>query len=324
MKSGISGLGPFGPDCNKRVEYVLSQLPSCPTSGESNPWQKAIVVKYLEEEFRLDFEDVYIVFNDPPNHFLDEGEFLVKQFSSTGVQLDQFNMQDPLLFALEEGDNPFDRSAGPTMMYGNQIRFDLVVGFLNSTRRITIENASGTILHELDLSQVILDFCEENPRDPQCIISDLDDDRILDADDNCPKVPNFDQDDTDKDNIGDACDNCISVPNQDQSDKDGDNVGDACDEDDDGDGVPDTDDKCPETIDWNLENPPKSNHYDSSNMNLLETYGCSGEQILACKPGKNKGELKFGLSQGTLNIWIAQDPNSWALDCQVKGQVTQE
>lgn len=58
-------------------------------------------------------------------------------------------------------------------------------------------------------------------------------------------------DDIDGDGIPDSEDNCPDTYNPDQTDSDGDGVGDACDdgEDTDGDGIPDSEDNCPTT--WN-------------------------------------------------------------------------
>ena len=51
--------------------------------------------------------------------------------------------------------------------------------------------------------------------------------------------------DTDGDGFPDALDNCPAAPNADQLDTDGDGLGDECDDDDDGDGVLDSEDACP-------------------------------------------------------------------------------
>jgi hypothetical protein len=92
----------------------------------------------------------------------------------------------------------------------------------------------------------------------------------------------------------------------------------------DGDGVLDYMDKCDGTVDWYATQELKPNHYDSSNIVLTDTWGCSCEQILSCKPGQNSGEFKFGCSQGTYDIWVSQDPDSWAPDCQYNGVVAFE
>ncbi|MCP3686386.1 MAG: DUF4215 domain-containing protein [bacterium] len=91
--------------------------------------------------------------------------------------------------------------------------------------------------------------------------------------------------------------------------------GGVCDsEDSDSDGVPDVDDKCDDSTPWYATKRLNPNHYDSSNMDLTETYGCTCEQILECKPGKNKGQYKHGCSNGTLKGWIKQ--KKWATKCQ--------
>jgi len=96
-------------------------------------------------------------------------------------------------------------------------------------------------------------------------------------DDNCPQVFNPDQDDYDSDVLGDSCDtctdadndgfgdpgfplnvcpvdNCPNVHNPGQFDADDDGQGDACDDDDDNDGIPDTDDNCPLVANSDQEN----------------------------------------------------------------------
>ncbi|MBN2518019.1 MAG: putative metal-binding motif-containing protein, partial [Candidatus Altiarchaeota archaeon] len=91
----------------------------------------------------------------------------------------------------------------------------------------------------------------------------------------------------------------------------------------DADGINDcTDDKCVGTSPSYASVELRPNHYDSSNLDLQQTYGCSCEQILFCKPGEDTGELKFGCSQGTVDIWTGQ--KGWAPDCLVEGKVLTE
>ncbi len=49
-------------------------------------------------------------------------------------------------------------------------------------------------------------------------------------------------------------------------------------------------------------------------MSVADTFGCTCEQILDCKPGQNNGEMKHGCSQGTIDIWVQQA--DWATECQ--------
>ena len=76
-------------------------------------------------------------------------------------------------------------------------------------------------------------------------VPDSDGDGINNSIDNCPSVANASQADADSDGIGDTCDNAPTIANPDQKDTDGDGIGNAADTDDDGDGVPDTEDAFP-------------------------------------------------------------------------------
>jgi len=96
-----------------------------------------------------------------------------------------------------------------------------------------------------------------------------------------------------------------------------------CKEDSDSDGVLNVDDLCPDTV---LPETPSGlikNHYSDidgdnifetatvdgisdSEYSLTDTFGCSCQQILDIKPGKNLGETMFGCNADTMDIWIEQ------------------
>jgi len=127
----------------------------------------------------------------------------------------------------------------------------------------------------------------------------------IDTDDDGDEIPTIEEGTGDDDGDG--------IPNY----LDNDLVGDS-----DGDGVPDDVDKCPDSGEWYASIGLRPNHYDSSNLDLTLTFGCDLNQILYCKPGNNAGEYKFGLTEGTLNVWTSQ--SGWSTDCQVNGVVVNE
>ena len=49
-------------------------------------------------------------------------------------------------------------------------------------------------------------------------------------------------------------------------------------------------------------------------ISFVDSFGCTCEQILECKPGQNNGEIKHGCSPGTMDIWTEQI--DWADECQ--------
>jgi len=92
-------------------------------------------------------------------------------------------------------------------------------------------------------------------------------------------------------------------------------------QDSDNDGVPDSEDNCPNTILPELFEKLNTNHYGdidgdrifetkkkkeiiNSKYTLTSTHGCSCKQILELKPGKNNGELLFGCTKATIENFI--------------------
>jgi len=107
------------------------------------------------------------------------------------------------------------------------------------------------------------------------------------------------------------------------------------DDDEDGDNVPDDEDRClgtilPESVPTRTLRKRHFANVDTdgifetretpggpivdSQYDLVDTFGCTCEQILECKPGQNRGEYKFGCSIGTMKVWTNQI--GWAPDCQ--------
>jgi gliding motility-associated-like protein len=104
---------------------------------------------------------------------------------------------------------------------------------------------------------------------------DSDGDGIDNNLDNCPSTANANQADTDGDGVGDLCDNCAVISNSNQLDTDGDGIGNVCDEDDDNDGVTDTDDTFPldasESTDTDGDGIGDNADTDDDNDGVLDT-----------------------------------------------------
>ncbi len=103
-----------------------------------------------------------------------------------------------------------------------------------SSYSIRIQTSDGTATYSKTFTISVTDVDE-----------DPDGDGITNNLDNCPTTANADQADSDGDGVGDVCDNCKDTANASQLDTDGDGIGNDCDDDDDNDGVPDSQDAFP-------------------------------------------------------------------------------
>jgi len=103
-----------------------------------------------------------------------------------------------------------------------------------SSYSILVQTSDGTAIYTKTFTISITDVDE-----------DSDGDSVTNSLDNCPTTANADQADADGDGVGDVCDNAPTVVNANQLDTDGDGQGDVIDTDDDGDGVPDSEDTFP-------------------------------------------------------------------------------
>ena len=114
----------------------------------------------------------------------------------------------------------------------DEVDFTVVTPFLDNMKTIEVYDVkTGMLLGTIDISALVVAFCDEYPTDPQCTSCDPDNDGVPLTKDNCPLVANADQADFDADGVGNACDNCLWRPNPDQRDSDGDGLGDVCDAD---------------------------------------------------------------------------------------------
>lgn len=185
------------------VQAQMSERPQDQSSQDDTT--KVVILEYNIREDTITSRGAQIVYNHPPNHFADHGELAVEAISSQGEPLIEIYLDDPRAFRLADFQ---DYEQG--MMMGDDVDFTVILPFLDRLQIVQIsEPDMQEPVHSLDLSPVILTFCQETAEqglpDPQCLVSDLDDDSVLDLEDNCPFVPNDDQTDSDGDGIGDRC-----------------------------------------------------------------------------------------------------------------------
>jgi len=180
---------------------------------------------------------------------------------------------DPLLavgydYAIDDGfDGAFTSVLIPTALPGGDAAFTLevdgVVVPLNAGTSVDFASLTPSPVREFRISGIDeaetvdpedaaafvtgLTFSEDAPDDLSFTMvplivdtTDTDEDGTRDTEDNCPVVANPDQLDVDLDDVGNACDNCVDTSNPLQTNTDGDALGDACDDDDDNDGLADS------------------------------------------------------------------------------------
>ena len=190
----------FGDDCSARVSYILDTFyPSAMLSGASlgvaslqeQPLQqsntdpamtKVLILKYNIKENIITLLNATVAYNFPPDNMQRMGSFVVSEMSSSGEELLSILIKDPREFHI------FGQEPGkPGMMMGDDVDFTIILPFEDMLKEIKIINVeTGQIMNSADLSETILGFCQQvGYNDPQCQISDLDNDGVQDRYDQC-------------------------------------------------------------------------------------------------------------------------------------------
>jgi parallel beta-helix repeat protein len=181
----------FEPDSSRKVTKKLSEFPSCASSlaastsavtslSSNQDTTKAVILKYNTHNGVLSLLNAHIVYNYPPDHFNEHGDFRVTAISSTGAELKQVLVDDPTAFRFVEHTN-YEQG----MMMGDDVDYKVILPFLDGMKEIiTTDFDTDEVVHAADISEEILDFCEGvDYQDPQCEVSDLDNDGVPDYED---------------------------------------------------------------------------------------------------------------------------------------------
>lgn len=159
MKSGKN----FQPDCENRVQAKFDTLPFCGTITIPKGMSKVVLVEFEMFRDSLRHINTSVVYNTPPNRFLDRGELLVVGKGSNGTQ-EAFAMGLPLDFDLG---NHSDFEQGHVL--GNRTRFTVVLPVGAGLEAVEILNSTdNTSLIEINVTKDIMDFCMNQTNDSEC------------------------------------------------------------------------------------------------------------------------------------------------------------
>jgi hypothetical protein len=160
----------FQPDCHGRVLTKLNGLPYCgdpvffdPNSGRS------IVIDisfFLGDDGKVaeNHSRAKVVFGEPPNRFREIGSFEVVTTDENDTETERFFLPDVFDYRLENVSN-FEQG----MVRGKEAHSSIIIPFDLGAKEVEVSDPeTGEIITKIDVSEAVLTFCEENPRDPYC------------------------------------------------------------------------------------------------------------------------------------------------------------
>jgi len=184
----------FQADCDSRVTTKLNTFPAC-----SNPGIMASKAVTISPATGQNTDNIFILGYNikadiitllgatierslSPNYFTETGRFTVREVSPGGAELMKVILDDPRELSFGDQKN-FEQG----MMMGDDVDFFVVMPFKSGAATIEIiDNETRKKVHEADVTQLVIDFCEKvNYTDPECLSFDLDNDGIPDAEDKC-------------------------------------------------------------------------------------------------------------------------------------------
>jgi hypothetical protein len=152
------------------LSAVYAEVPSDTT--------KAVIVYMNIKDDVVTVLGTDIVYNYPPEHFVEYPFIKVKVLAANGSVADEYGIIDPRLGLAEDGAVSLD-----------DVDFTLVLPFYANMKTVELRDyENDTLMGSVDFSGQIDAFCSENSyADPDCRLMDLDNDGIKDADDPCPR-----------------------------------------------------------------------------------------------------------------------------------------
>jgi hypothetical protein len=185
--------GFFGPDADRRISYVFSQYSDPPPDDST----KAVLLSIRVSDAGAGSLAADVVYGYAPEHVGDWQDLMLRLLSPSGMQLDQYGLGDPRYREYED----------LTFVIEAEADFTVAVPFHTNLRFADLRQyGTGELLVTVDLGPSVVSFCESNNyQDPDCQLTELDDDGVVGPADNCPLVANPDQADTNANGVGDAC-----------------------------------------------------------------------------------------------------------------------
>ncbi len=122
----------------------------------------AVTVFHIRDD-RVTVVSSAIVYGGSPNHFLEDGTFIVTTGDTTGVYQEQAWIEDPRVRRI------LDFAEGePSAMVRDDVDFTVILPFREDTAKVSVFDRERNLLAEADLSGARNVFCMAHPADERC------------------------------------------------------------------------------------------------------------------------------------------------------------
>lgn len=142
-------------------------------SAKSKDTSKIIIVNLNIKNDNVTLLDKNINFSHPPNIGLQPNFFIVKLIATDKKIIKEFGIWDPRLSIGDEiiyYENGTMEFLGGIASYIDDVNFTVTIPFYKNIEMLNLyENETGEELISVYLRDIVLDFCEQNPNDPDCV-----------------------------------------------------------------------------------------------------------------------------------------------------------